>query len=176
MFDHKMPWDDYTKKYPPKTTEPKDEKHQGSPSPAESKALLEEFEKIAMNIITRPEVLNAIRNAVKESEASPGAQDAKEPTLPEGVEKLPEGAVKIGEEVELVGEKINYKVALNPEIFYFYNIFKAEAERRGKKWTGDFGDFIYMAAKDALTTHGILPAIVRLKEGQMILKVPMEGE
>jgi hypothetical protein len=98
-YTHKLAWADYLKKLPIKSTESKQQEQQtrqGSPSPAESKALLEEFEKIAMNIITRPEVLNAIRNALKESEGSQGAQNAKEPTLPEGVEKLPEGAVKIG--------------------------------------------------------------------------------
>ena len=26
------------------------------------------------------------------------------------------------EDVEVVGEKVNYKVALNPEIFYRYNV------------------------------------------------------
>jgi hypothetical protein len=91
-------------------------------------------------------------------------------------QKVPEGATPMGEEVEVKGEKINYKVALNPEIFYLYSIFKAEAERRGNKWDGDFGDFLYMAAKDLLTVHGLRPAVVAVKEGTLMLKMPVEEE
>jgi hypothetical protein len=39
-------------------------------------------------------------------------------------DNLPGTAVP-GEDVEVIGEKINYKVALNPEIFYRYSIFRA---------------------------------------------------
>jgi len=80
----------------------------------------------------------------------------------------------MGEEVEVIGERINYKVSLNPEIFYLYSIFKAEAERKGNKWSGEFGDFLYMAAKDVLAVHGLRPAVVALKEGTLMIKVPME--
>jgi pyruvate/2-oxoglutarate dehydrogenase complex dihydrolipoamide acyltransferase (E2) component len=93
----------------------------------------------------------------------------------EGVE-IPPGATPMGEEVEVKGEKINYKVALNPEIFFLYSIFKAEAERKGNKWDGDFGDFLYMAAKDLLTVHGLRPAVVAVKEGTLMLKMPVEEE
>ena len=56
----------------------------------------------------------------------------------------------------------------HPQIF-FYDVFKAEAKRQG-----DFGDFLYMAARHVLTTHGIHPARVTLREGQLIPKLPME--
>ncbi|MCJ7609202.1 hypothetical protein MUP00_05985, partial [Candidatus Bathyarchaeota archaeon] len=36
------------------------------------------------------------------------------------------------EDVELIGEKVNYKIALNPEIFYRYSIFKAKAAARAQ--------------------------------------------
>jgi hypothetical protein len=136
-------------------------------------ALQEEFERIVKEVVTDPEVISIIRNALSGTEGEAPATQEGEVKEPETY-PLPEGAVRIGEEIEVPSEKINFKVALNPEIFYFYDVFKAEAERRGNKWEGDFGDFLYMAAKDALTTHGILPAVVRLKEGQLILKVPME--
>jgi hypothetical protein len=45
-----------------------------------------------------------------------------QPAQPE----LPGTALPI-EEVELVREKVNYKITLNPEIFYRYSIFKARA-------------------------------------------------
>ena len=89
-------------------------------------------------------------------------------------QKVPEGAAPMGEEVEVKGEKINYKVALNPEIFYLYSIFKAEAERKGNRWDGDFGDFLHMAAKDLLSVHGLRPAVVAVREGTLMLKMPME--
>jgi hypothetical protein len=56
---------------------------------------------------------------------------------------------------------------MNPTIFYLYEIFKAETKRRGNEWHGDLGDFLYMAAKDALAIHGIYPSVVVLKSGQM---------
>jgi len=50
---------------------------------------------------------------------------------PPEVQKLPGVAVPV-EDVELVGEEINYKVALNPEIFYRYSVFKARAAALGR--------------------------------------------
>ena len=35
------------------------------------------------------------------------------------------------EDVELVGEKVNYKIALNPEIFYRYSILKVKVAASG---------------------------------------------
>jgi hypothetical protein len=179
---HNVVWADYVKQHPVQRVEAP---HEGASSGEGSKAtltpdqvaLLEEIRKTVRNIITDPEMVDTLRKAMF-PQGIPQAPQQKptEAGLPEGVERLPEGAVRIGEEVEVVGEKVNYKVALNPEIFYFYSVFKAEAERRGRRWEGDFGDFLYMAAKDVLTTHGIHPAVVRLKEGQLILKVPMESE
>jgi hypothetical protein len=45
------------------------------------------------------------------------------------------------EDVEPVGEKINYKIALSPEVFR-YTVFKAQVLRRGRKWDGSLSDFI----------------------------------
>jgi hypothetical protein len=84
--------------------------------------------------------------------------------------------VPVGEEVEVVGDKINYKVALNPEVFYLYNVFKAEVKRRGKEWKGTFGDFVYMAIRDVLKMHGIIPTVLVLKRGQLFARLKVESE
>lgn len=100
-----------------------------------------------------------------------------DPISPENSKKLPPGVEPIViDEVEVEGEKVNYKVALNPEIFYRYNVFKAESERRGgKKWTGNFSDFLDMATKDILSVYGIHPTVVSLKGRQITVNLPIEG-
>jgi uncharacterized C2H2 Zn-finger protein len=84
--------------------------------------------------------------------------------------------VPVGEEVEVVGDKINYKIALNPEVFYLYNVFKAEVKRRGREWKGTFGDFIYMAIRDVLKMHGIIPTVLVLRKGQLFARLKVESE
>jgi uncharacterized C2H2 Zn-finger protein len=84
--------------------------------------------------------------------------------------------VPVGEEVEVVGDKINYKVALNPEVFHLYNIFKAEVRRRGREWKGTFGDFVYMAIRDVLKMHGIIPTVLVLRKGQLFARIKVESE
>lgn len=115
------------------------------------------------------EIVRKVTDILRKEQSPPS------PSTPK-TEKLPEGVSPIGEEVEVVGEKVNYKVALNPEIFHFYNLFKAEVERRGRKWDGDFSDFLYMAAKDVLTVHGIHPAVVTLSRGNLLLRLPLKVE
>jgi hypothetical protein len=41
------------------------------------------------------------------------------------VEDLPQEVQLPIEDVQLAGEKVNYCIALNPEIFFRYNVFKA---------------------------------------------------
>jgi len=101
---------------------------------------------------------------------NPKVEPRTEQTLPPDV--APEDPNIIGEAVEVTGEKVNYKVALNPEIFHFYNIFKAMSEKRGTKWTGNFGDFLYMAVKDVLTVHGIHPTVMLTKGRQFLIELP----
>jgi len=94
-----------------------------------------------------------------------------------GLEKLPRGVSPLeAEDVEVVGEKVNYKVALNPEIFWRYNIFKAETERRGRTWGGDFSDFLDLATKDILAVYGIHPTVVSLRGKKLMIDLPVEIE
>jgi hypothetical protein len=80
------------------------------------------------------------------------------------------------EDVEVVGEKVNYKVALNPEIFWRYSVFKAEAERRGRKWDGTFSDFLDIATKDILAVYGIHPTVLSMKGKKLMVELPVEVE
>jgi hypothetical protein len=67
-------------------------------------------------------------------------------------DKLP-GTPVPGEDVEVIDEKINYRVKLNPEIFYRYSVFKARTEQLGNEWKGDFSDYLDMATKDLLSAR-----------------------
>jgi hypothetical protein len=40
------------------------------------------------------------------------------------VEDLPQDVQLPPEDVQLAGEKVNYRIALNPEIFFKYSVFK----------------------------------------------------
>lgn len=80
------------------------------------------------------------------------------------------------EDVEVVGEKVNYKVALNPEIFWRYNVFKAEVERRGRKWDGTFSDFLDLATKDILAVYGIHPTVISMKGKKLLVELPVNVE
>jgi hypothetical protein len=69
-------------------------------------------------------------------------QADRERSLPKGVSEIP-----ALEEVEVVGEKVNYKVALNPDVFWRFNVFKAQNQRltsmgKAKPFQGDFSDFL----------------------------------
>ncbi|MCJ7632050.1 hypothetical protein MUP77_06605 [Candidatus Bathyarchaeota archaeon] len=117
------------------------------------------------NISVTPESLRAMMKGIM-----------LEMSRPAEVEKLPGISVPV-EEVELVGEKINYKVALNPEIFYRYSVFKARAEALGNKWDGDFSDFLDIATKDVLTVHGLYPTVLTVgKSGKMLVEIPMSAQ
>lgn len=153
---HKTPWEDYKKQFgAQKLEEKKMEKHEKK-----------EVKKKATEKLS-PEDVDAIAKRVTEL-LEKGDEKS-------GATQLPPGVTPIGEEVEVKGEKINYKVALNPEIFYFYSIFKAEAVRRGRKWEGDFSDFMYLAAKDVLTAHGLHPAVLSVKGGSLLVKLPISA-
>ena len=90
-------------------------------------------------------------------------------------ERLPPGIMPVeAEDVEVIGEKVNYKVALNPEIFWRYNVFKAENERRGGvKWAGSFADFLDLATKGILAVYGIHPTVVSLKGKKLMVELPV---
>lgn len=80
-----------------------------------------------------------------------------------------------GEEIEITGEKLNYKIALNPAIFSWYDKFKAVVLRRGmKKWTGDFADFIDISTKDILAVYGIYDTVVEFRDGRILFEFPEE--
>jgi hypothetical protein len=92
-------------------------------------------------------------------------------------EAHPEGFLPLeAEDVEVVGEKVNYKVALNPEIFWRYSVFKAEAERRGHPWNGSFSDFLDIATKDILAVYGIHPTVLSMKGKKLMVELPVEVE
>jgi hypothetical protein len=63
------------------------------------------------------------------------------------------------EEVQLADEKVNYRIALNPEIFFRYTVFKARVASLGRKWDGTFSDWIDMATKDILAVYGMYPTV-----------------
>ena len=77
-----------------------------------------------------------------------------------------------GEVIEIVGEKVNYKVALNPEIFSTYNKFKAICAKRGTPWNKDFSDFLMYSVRDAMAIHGIYDAVVEFRGGRLLFDVP----
>ncbi len=85
---------------------------------------------------------------------------------PSGITNFP------GESVEIIGEKINYKVALDPQIFSTYNKFKAISTKRGTPWDGDFSDFLMMSVKDAMSIHGIYDAIIEVKGNKILFEMP----
>ena len=68
--------------------------------------------------ITREDVIEIVGEAMKQvvEEISPEVKPVKE--VPQDVQ-IPL------EDVQLAGEKVNYRIALNPEIFFRYNVFKA---------------------------------------------------
>jgi len=86
---------------------------------------------------------------------------------PSGITDFP------GEEIEVIGEKINYKVALDPEIFSTYNKFKAICIKRGNIWEKDFSDFLMMSVKTAMSYYGIYDMIVEVKGNQMLFEMPV---
>ncbi|MCJ7630955.1 hypothetical protein MUP77_00945, partial [Candidatus Bathyarchaeota archaeon] len=99
-----------------------------------------------------------------------------EMSRPAEVEKLP-GIAVATEDIELVGEKINYKVALNPEIFYRYSVFKAKAESLGNKWDGGFSDFLDIATKDVLSVHGLYPTVLKAgKSERIMVEIPVNAQ
>jgi hypothetical protein len=101
-------------------------------------------------------------------------QPAEQVEQPINEALLESKGVEIGEVLEVEADELNIRLRINPAIFYLYEIFKAETRRRGNEWNGELGDFLYMAAKDALAIHGIYPSVVVLKSGQTL--AVKEGE
>jgi hypothetical protein len=97
-------------------------------------------------------------------EATPPAKQAEQPASEASLESK---AVELGEVLEIEADAVPVRLRMDPVVFYLYEIFKAETRRRGNEWKGDLGDFLCMAAKDALAVHGIYPSVVTLKGGQM---------
>jgi hypothetical protein len=48
------------------------------------------------------------------------------------VEDIPQDVQIPHEDVQLAGEKVNYRMALNPEIFFRYSVFKARVASWGE--------------------------------------------
>jgi hypothetical protein len=84
--------------------------------------------------LTKSDVVEIVSEAVGEAmrklieSISPETKPVEPPT-PQNVQ-LPK------ENVQLAGEKVNYRIALNPEIFFRYSVFKARATSLGNKWEG----------------------------------------
>jgi len=76
---------------------------------------------------------------------------------PSGISDFP------GEVIEVIGEKVNYKVALDPEIFSTYNKFKAVCIKRGTNWDKDFSDFLMMSVRTAMSMYGIYDMVVEVR-------------
>jgi len=96
---------------------------------------------------------------------------------------LPQGAQTAPiEEVEVIGQKINYKIALSPDVFWRFNVFKAQNQRlvamgKAKQFTGDLGDFLDLSTKTLLSTYGMYPTVLQLSGGKMMVEMPIqEGE
>jgi len=85
---------------------------------------------------------------------------------PSGITDFP------GESIEVVGEKINYKVALDPEIFSTYNKFKAVCVKRGTPWDKDFSDFLMFSVRDAMAMYGVYDVVVEYRGGSLLFDAP----
>lgn len=70
------------------------------------------------------------------------------------------------EEITVVGQRVNYRVALNPEVLTRYHTFLAVVAQLGREWSGDFGDFLDVATDDLLTRRGIIGTVVQLGTDQ----------
>ena len=79
-------------------------------------------------------------------------------------------------EIEYDRDRFTISVRVPLEVAYYYNVFKAYVEERGKKWNGDIGDFILASVRMTLESLGIVPAVLRATRGKLILKVPVGGE
>jgi len=113
------------------------------------------------------DIAEKVAEILKDKFAGEHEPNAKPSMLPEGVEML-------GETMDVKAEKVNYKVALNPEIFHRYNVFKAEVARRGKKWEGTFSDWLDLVTRDILKVYGIYPAVITMKGKKLIVELPVE--
>ncbi len=86
---------------------------------------------------------------------------------PRGISDFP------GEVIEVIGEKVNYKVALDPEIFSTYNNFKAICIKRGTNWDKDFSDFLMMSVRTAMSMYGIYDMVVEVRDSQILFDMPV---
>lgn len=94
--------------------------------------------------------------------------------------QLPKGAVPF-EDVELTGDTYLYKIRVNPEIFYWWNVFKAQNKRlseagKAKPFMGDFSDFVDLAIHTLLGVFKIYPTVIHGGEGKMLVEIPSMEE
>lgn len=158
-FSHKADWKQYQEKY----------------SPKESEKLIEESDEkdkaedvVAMVKETMDGVLKSVDEKLGIFRKELGL-NLESPTVPDGAVPL--------EEVEVIGEKVNYRVALNPEIFYLYSVFKAQNTRLAKTsgaplWKGDFSDWLYLATKELLASYNIHPTVVATSGNKIMIELP----
>jgi hypothetical protein len=55
-------------------------------------------------------------------------------------EKGPPGVELPIQNVDVIAEKVNFRLSLDPEIFFRYNVFKARVKALGKEWDGTISD------------------------------------
>jgi hypothetical protein len=77
--------------------------------------------------ITRVDVIEIVGEAMKQ------IAEVISPEVKPG-ENLPQDVQLPLEDVQLAGEKVNYRIALNPEIFFRYSVFKARVKALGRTW------------------------------------------
>lgn len=150
---HDTKWKEYQKEHPvvelPEDEEtPKDETDEGDEASEGISGINDRLERVEA-------VINRFMSGV-----SPSGE-------PSGITDFP------GEEIEVIGEKINYKVALDPEIFSTYNKFKGICIKRGTNWDKDFSDFLMMSVRTAMNYYGIYDMVVEMKGNKMLFEMPM---
>lgn len=109
--------------------------------------------------------VSALETSVQEIREKIGLPTAAGETLPIPLE-----------EVTITGHRVNYRVSLNPEVLTRYHTFLAAVAQLGKKWSGDFGDFLDVATDDLLTRRGIIGTVVQLGRPQHPSDTPLGVE
>lgn len=158
-YVHKMAWKDYQKRF---TTEKEKSEKPEKKSKESETPVEEEAEKLKE---LPPELVETLAEKVADILKGKFEVGAEEPPS-----ELPEGVELIGEAVDVTAEKVNYKIALNPEIFYRYNIFKAKA---GERWKGNFSDWLDLVTRDILKVYGLYPGVLTVKGRKLVVELPM---
>lgn len=83
----------------------------------------------------------------------------------------------IEEEVEMESDRMKYSIYLNPEMWYYYEVFKARAIQRGNPWRGDFGAFCELGIREMFKAYNITPMVqIRTSSGVMYTNVSPEED